>query len=43
MFYKEIIAGCSEVHIKHRSILFDKNVEFISVKPKGIYIENIRL
>jgi hypothetical protein len=37
MHYKEIIAGCPEAHIKHTNILFDQNVEFINVKPDGIY------
>ena len=37
MLYREIIAVCSEIHIKHINTLCGQNVEFFSVKPGGIY------
>ena len=32
MLYREIIAVCSEIHIKHTNILCGKNVELLNVK-----------
>ena len=32
MLYREIIAVCSEIHIKHINTLCGQNVEFVSVK-----------
>jgi hypothetical protein len=37
MLYREIIAVCSEIHIKHINTLFGQNVEFFNVKPGGTY------
>jgi len=36
MLYREIIAICSEIRIKHINILCGQNAEFVSVKP-GAY------
>jgi hypothetical protein len=38
MLYREIIAVCSEIHTKHINTLCGQNVEFVNVKPGGIYI-----
>jgi hypothetical protein len=38
MLYTEIIAVCSEIHTKHTNTLCGQNVEFVNVKPGGIYI-----
>ena len=38
MFYREIIAVCSEIHTKHINTLCGQNVELVSVKPGGTYI-----
>jgi hypothetical protein len=32
MLYKEIIAVCSQIHIKHINTLCGQNVEFVNVK-----------
>jgi len=32
MLYREIIAVCSEIHIKHMNTLCGQNVEFMDVK-----------
>ena len=32
MLYREIIAVCSEIHIKHINILCGQNVELLNVK-----------
>ena len=32
MLYREIIAVCSEIHIKHVNKLCGRNVEFLNVK-----------
>ena len=32
MFYREIIAVCSEIHIKHINTLCEQNVELLNVK-----------
>ena len=37
MLYREIIAVCSEIHIKHINTLCGQNVEFANVKPGGTY------
>jgi hypothetical protein len=37
MLYREIIAVCSEIHIKHINIPCGQNVEFVSAKPSGTY------
>jgi hypothetical protein len=37
MLYSEIIAVCSEIHIKHVNTLCGQNVEFFNVKPGGTY------
>jgi hypothetical protein len=38
MLYREIIAVCSEIHKKHINTLRGQNVEFVSVRPGGTYI-----
>jgi hypothetical protein len=38
MLYREIIAVCSEIHTKHINTLCGQNVEFVNVKPGGMYI-----
>jgi len=37
VFYKEIIAVCSEIHTKHINTLCGQNVELLSVKSDGTY------
>jgi hypothetical protein len=37
MLYKEIIAVCSEIDIKHINTLCGQNVEVLSVLPGGKY------
>jgi hypothetical protein len=37
MLYREIIAVCSEIHTKHINTLCGQNVEFLEVKPGGIW------
>jgi len=37
MLCSEIIAVCSEIHTRHINTLCGQNVEFVSVKPGGIY------
>ena len=37
MLYREIIAVCSEIRAKHRNVLCGQKVEFLNVKPSGIY------
>jgi len=32
MLYREIIAVCSQVHIKHKNTLSGQNVELLNVK-----------
>jgi len=32
MLYREVIAVCSEIHIKHVNTLFGQNVELLNVK-----------
>jgi hypothetical protein len=36
MLYREIIAVCSEIHIKHINTLCVQNVEFLNAKPGGL-------
>ena len=43
MLYREIIAVCSEIHTKHINALCGLNVEFMNVKPGGIYIKTTGL
>jgi hypothetical protein len=38
MLYRGIIAVCSEIHTKHINTLCGQNVEFVNVKPGGLYI-----
>jgi hypothetical protein len=40
MLYSGIIAVCSEIHIKHINTLCGQNVEFVNVKPGGIYSDH---
>jgi len=37
MLCREIIAVCSHIHSKHKNALCGQNVEFVSIKPGGIY------
>jgi len=37
MFYREIIAVCSEIHTKHTNTLCGQNVELLNVTSGGIY------
>ena len=37
MLYWEIIAVCSEIHIKHINTLCGQNVELLNVKRDGTY------
>ena len=32
MLYREIMAVCSEIHIRHINILCERNVELLNVK-----------
>jgi hypothetical protein len=42
--YREIIAVCSEIHIKHTNTLCGQNVELLNVKPGGTYSDhNLKL
>ena len=40
MLYREIVAVCSVIHTKYINTLCGLNVEFVSVKPGGIYINH---
>ena len=40
MFYRKIIAVCSEIHTKHINTLYGQNVELLDVKPGGIYSDH---
>jgi hypothetical protein len=40
MLYSEIIAVCSQIHTKHINTLCGQNVEFLNVKPGGIYSDH---
>ena len=37
MLYRELIAVCSEIHIKHINTVWGQNAEFLNVKPGGTY------
>jgi hypothetical protein len=37
MLYSEIIAVCSQIHIKHINTVCGQNVKLLSVKPGGTY------
>jgi len=37
MLYSEEIAVCSQIHTKHINTLCGQNVDFVNVKPGGIY------
>jgi hypothetical protein len=37
MLHREIIAVCSQIHTKHINTLCGQNVEFVNVKPGGMY------
>jgi hypothetical protein len=37
MLYREIIAVCSEIRIKHTTTLFGQNVQIVNVKYGGTY------
>jgi hypothetical protein len=37
MLYNEIIAVCSEIHIKHINTLCGQDVEFVNAKLHGTY------
>jgi hypothetical protein len=43
MLYREIIAVCSEIHTKHINTLCGQNVEFVNVKPIGMYSNQLVL
>jgi len=40
MLYSGIIAVCSQIHTKHINTLCGQNVEFVNVKPGGIYSDH---
>jgi hypothetical protein len=40
MLYREIIAVCSEIHIKHINTLCGQNVGFLNGKPGGTYSDH---
>jgi len=40
MLYREIMAVCSEIHIKHINTVCGQNVEFVNIKPGGTYIDH---
>jgi hypothetical protein len=40
MLYMEIIAVCSEIHIKHINTLCGQNVELLNVKIDGTYSDD---
>jgi len=37
MLHREIVAVCSEIHIKHMEALCGQNVELLNVKDGGTY------
>jgi len=43
MLYREIIAVCSQIHIKHINTLCGQNVELLNVKPGGTYSNHLAL
>jgi len=40
MLYREIVAVCSEIHIKHINTLCGMNVEFVNVKLEVHIVTN---
>ena len=40
VLYREIIAVCSQIHIKHINTLCGQNVELLNVKPGGTYSDH---
>ena len=40
MLYREIMAVCSEIHTKHINTVCGQDVEFLIVKPSGIYSDH---
>jgi hypothetical protein len=40
MLYREIIAVCSQIHIKHTNTLCVLNLELLKVKPGGTYSDH---
>jgi len=40
MLYREIIAVCSEIRIKHINTVCGQNVELLNVKTGGIYSDH---
>jgi hypothetical protein len=42
MLYREIVAGCSEIHTKHINKLCGRTVELLSVKPDDKYRNHLR-
>jgi hypothetical protein len=42
MLYREIIAACSQIHIKHTNPLCGQNVEYVDVIPV-VHIVTTRL
>ena len=40
MFYREIIAVCSQIHTKHINTVCGRNVELLNIKPGGTYSDH---
>jgi hypothetical protein len=43
MLHREIIAVCSEIHMRHTNTLCGQNVEFVNAKPGGTYSDHFIL
>jgi len=43
MLYREIIAVCSQIHMKHINTLCGKNAELVNVKPGGTNSDHFAL
>jgi len=43
MLNKEIIAVCSDIHVKHINTLCGQDVEMLNVKPGGTYSDHLAL
>jgi len=43
MLYREIIAVYSQIHTKHINTLCGQKVEFVNIKPSGIYSNHCTL
>jgi len=41
MLYRDIMAVCSQIHIKHTNTLCGQHVEYINVKPDGTYTNHV--